>query len=99
MPTKFRRSQLFADPQAGIGREYPALRLTPEKKSLLGRSLFIGTCRRDVLLEKVQVICPVTSDQASLILFFPGTSCFKVISEGEVFSGSYSCALSRRQYF
>jgi hypothetical protein len=35
MPTKCRRSRLFAGPQAGKGRGYPALSLTPTQRSRL----------------------------------------------------------------
>jgi hypothetical protein len=40
MPTKSRRSRLFAGPQAGIGQEYPALTLTPSQSSRLEIELY-----------------------------------------------------------
>jgi hypothetical protein len=40
MPTKSRRSRLFAGPQTGIGQGYPALALTPSQISLLEIGLY-----------------------------------------------------------
>jgi hypothetical protein len=40
MPTKFRRSRLFAGPQAGTGQGYPALTLTPSQSSRLEIELY-----------------------------------------------------------
>jgi hypothetical protein len=40
MPTKSRRSRLFAGPQAGIGQGNPALTLTPGQSSRLEIGLY-----------------------------------------------------------